>query len=730
MEIRVGPPTITIHADDAFAVSELNGEMSSTKEQGYFVADTRMVSGYRLKLGRTALICANSAAVNHRAARFEFTNPVILGADGGEVAEHCLHLRLDRSIGGGIHEDYRLTNHAGAAVIVELEVSIESDFADLFDVRTHQLTRRGQLQSSWRPASSRLLTRYYHDDFTRGLLLEVRRASSTAQYANGAIFFRLALDPGCCWHTCLLWRPILGTGPPEPAPRRCHYGVDEPPAGAARRRPSAGAATTYSTADPNITRTLRQAGDDLAAMRMGRYEATVAGQRRRWPHRGWVPAAGIPWYVTLFGRDLLTVGCQTLSFSPALASGALAALGELQADVYDDERDMAPGKIPHEIRHGELAALKLIPHTPYYGTHEATSLYVVVAAAAWRWSGDRELLERVRPHVQAALAWIDTDGDLDGDGLQEYRTRSSRGYYNQGWKDAGDAIVGAQGHLAKLPIALCEHQALAAAAKAAWAGVLEQVDGNHTEATRLRDGAARLVEALETRFWWEEQGTYFLGLDGDKAPIATVASNPGQVLWSGVVDPGRARRAGARLLASDMWSGWGIRTLSAAHPAYNPLSYQLGSVWPHDNAIAAAGMRSYGLDAEAARVARGLFDAAGCFVAHRLPELFAGLERDRGGFPVQYLGANVPQAWASGAALHLIAILLGMQADAPAGILRLHPALPAWLPEVCLEGLRVGSARVDLQVRRQADGRHQLAVDRRRGRLEVCLAEGPPGPLL
>jgi glycogen debranching enzyme len=304
---------------------------------------------------------------------------------------------------------------------------------------------------------------------------------------------------------------------------------------------------------------------------------------------------------------------------------------------------MQPGKIEHEIRHGELAALHLVPHTPYYGSHEATTLYVLVAAEAWRWHGDRAALDAVRPNVERALSWIDTDGDLDGDGLQEYKTRSAQGYYNQGWKDSGDAIVGADGGLAALPIALCEHQALVVAAKRSWASVLETVYNDPSRATRLRAEADRLVDALETRFWWEEQGTYYLGLDGDKQPIASVSSNPGLLLWQRVVTPERAALVARRLLAPDMWTGWGIRTLSAAHPRYNPFSYQLGSVWPHDNVLAAAGFRHYGLEPEAAQVAKAFFDAADQFTAHRLPELFAGLARDPGGFPVQYLGANVPR---------------------------------------------------------------------------------------
>jgi glycogen debranching enzyme len=415
---------------------------------------------------------------------------------------------------------------------------------------------------------------------------------------------------------------------------------------------------------------------------------------------------------------------QTLALSPRFAVATLHALGHFQADAYDDERDMQPGKILHEIRHGELAHLHLIPHTPYYGTHDATTLFLWAAAEAWRWHGDRAAVDKLRPHVDQALGWIDTDGDFDGDGLQEYKTRAKEGgYYHQGWKDAGDGIVEADGSTPPLPIALCEHQAYAVAAKRAWAAVVEEVYEDAEQAAALRAQAERLRDQLEERFWWEAEDTYYLGLNGEKKPIESVASNPGHLLWSGVVDADRARRVARRLLADDMWSGWGVRTLSAHHPAYNPFSYQLGSIWPHDNAIIATGFRNYGLDEEAAQVARAIFDAADRFQARRLPELYAGLARDPGGFPVQYLGANVPQAWAAGSLVHLVTALLGLRADAPAGALDLHPFLPDWLGEVTLENLQVGDVAVDVAVRRAREGGHELEVKRRHGHIEVRLLE-------
>jgi glycogen debranching enzyme len=709
VEVSVGPFVVSTHFDDEVVVSELSGEMSSTKEQGYFVADTRLASGYRLKLGGKQPTLLNGAAIGHGSARFEFTNPTLVGSDGREITEHSLHLRLDRSMGPGIHEDYDLTNQDRDDVVLDLEVSVESDFADLFDVKAHRRIRRGSIHSSWDEEEGRLTTRYENGTFERSLVLEVANHDSPPEFANGGILFRVERAAARAWHCCLWWMPVID-GTERRVTRPCHQLLESDAHHEVARRRWVDRATIFETSNPGVTVALRQAVDDLAGLRLHHHDALARGATSDDDLDAWVPAAGIPWFVSLFGRDSLTVSFQTLAVSPRFALGSLRALAALQADSYDDRRDMQPGKIEHEVRHGELAALHLIPHTPYYGSHEATTLYVLVAAQAWRWHGDRQALDGVRPHVERALAWIDRDGDIDGDGLQEYQTRSPDGYYNQGWKDSGDAIVTSDGSFAKLPIALCEHQGLVVAAKRAWADVAETVYGDRASAARLRSDADRLAAQIEERFWWEEEGTYYLGLDGDKRPIDSVSSNPGHLLWQRAVEPERAARVVGRLMAEDMWSGWGIRTLSAKHVAYDPLSYQRGSVWPHDNAIAAAGFRAYGFDDEAITVAGGIFDATSRFASQRLPELFAGLTRDAGAFPVQYLGANVPQAWSSGAIVHLVATLLGLHADAHDGVLWLHPALPKWLSEVTLRQLRVRDSSVDFRVVRQPDGGHRVEV--------------------
>ena len=751
MDIRVGPASVTIHMDDEVLVCDSDAKMSSDQEQGYFARDTRFVSGYRLKLGGTHPLLLNSSATEPSSSRFELTNPELQDSSG-PVPAQSLHLRLDRAIGHGVHEDYDVTNYSGRRVVVDLEVSVECDFADLFDVKAHRRVRRGILQSTWEEKAATLLTTYRNGDFVRSISLRARSKGTPTEFANGGLLWRLELDPGTTWHTCLLWSVDTGTGGMLHPGEECHALQGHDTVHRRLRRQWVAGAARFEADEPGVSAIAAQALDDLSSLRIHTHDEAAAGARGTPPLlegsapgggpgggpgsstvpastqaavEAWVPAAGVPWFVSLFGRDALVVSLQTLALSPRFALGALHALGALQARSYDDQRDMQPGKIEHEVRHGELATLHLVPHTPYYGSHDATTLYVLAAAEAWRWHGDRSQLDAIRPHVERALAWVDTDGDIDGDGLQEYKTRAKNGgYYNQGWKDSGEAVVHSDGRLAPLPIALCELQGYVVAAKRGWAKVLSDVYVEEAAASRLAAEADRLAEQIEERFWWEEEQTYYLGLDGDKQPIRSVTSNPGHLLWSGAIRPERAQAVARRLLTDDMWSGWGIRTLSADHPSYNPFSYQLGSVWPHDNAIAIAGFRRYGLDSEAAHVARAIFDAGERFLSRRLPELFAGLARDKGAFPVQYLGANVPQAWAAGSVVHILTSLLGLSADAQRRTLFLDPALPEWIGELRVTNLSVGDASVDLVVRREAGRRHSVEVLSGRGRLEVNLDPG------
>ena len=707
--IPIGPANVTINRDDRFVVSAPNGTISSAAEEGYFSRDTRFVSGYRIWVNERQPVLLNSSSIQFFSSRFEFTNAPLID-DAGEIERHSLSIRMDRTISGGVHEDLDIVNYGRRAVRLTIEIEIASDFADIFDVKLGQLVRRGVLNSQWFRSAHELRTTYSNREFWRQLVIAIEKADSAPQFANGRLVFVARIQPKGVWHACLKWLALTAPGR-RPSTLDCNA--------IARTLPEVGSArlpkVRIETSNQTVARAWDQAVRDMEALRLE--DPTV--------ERGlYIPAAGVPWFVTLFGRDALIVSMQGISGYPEFAAGALRRLSDLQATTTDPERDMEPGKIPHEIRHGELAELGILPFQPYYGTHDATSLFLIVLSYLYQWIGNRGLLERYLPNAEAALAWIDGEGDRDRDGFQEYGTRSSHGHFNQGWKDAGDAIPEADGSLAPLPLALCELQGYVYDAKVRMADVYTALD-RPRDATRLRAEADRLYERFNETFWWEAEGTYYLGLNGNKRPIETVASNAGHLLASGIVPPDRARRVADRLMAEDMWSGWGIRTLSADHPAYNPFSYHTGSVWPHDNAIIAGGFRHYGFDAEAATVARGLFDAAERFASNRLPELFAGLPRQDGSFPVQYLEANVPQAWASGAIFRLVAILCGIHAttDAAGSRLYLHPALPDWLPELTIRNLRAGRGSLAL---RFFDG--QFEVLGNSTGFEVVAGVAPAGP--
>jgi glycogen debranching enzyme len=349
-----------------------------------------------------------------------------------------------------------------------------------------------------------------------------------------------------------------------------------------------------------------------------------------------------------------------------------------------------------------LAHFKLIPHTPYYGTADATPLYLIALHAGWKATGDRTLIERHLSNAEACLTWIDKYGDRDGDGFQEYQTRSTAGYENMAWKDSGDSVMYPDGTLVRGPKALCELQGYVYDAWLCMAEIYDELDDKR-RANRLRKKAAALFKRFNEVFWDEKSGFYAFALDGDKKKVLSVASNVGQCLWSGIIAPKRAAAVVKRLMQKDMWSGWGIRTLSSDHPSFNPYNYQTGAVWPHDNSLIVLGLRRYGFDAEAAALARDISGAASHFLLNQLPELYAGLQRDPTGFPVQYLGANVPQAWAAGTPFALLQALLGLQQDAPRGKLYVDPALPAWLPDVKLIDLRLGRRRFDIRFWRDGE---------------------------
>ncbi len=700
VEIRVGPPIITISQGRTFMVSDLNGEVDPHTAQGVYKDDTRFISSYQLYINNNPLQVVNSSQLTFYSSRFHLTNPPI-NLESGTLEEQTIHVIINRRVGEGIHEDLDVANYTGKRVVLQLELSISADFADIFEVREQRIVRRGQMLTNWDIQQKQLLTSYNHDDFQQSLSYRVLDDVQVS-YSNGQICFEIALEPNQRWHTC--GEILLGHSHDAPSSLPsvcCHREVSSKPSeglqvGAHFERIQGqweADCTGISTTSNNLYRMYQQAVDDMRALRI--YDMDISEDV-------WVPAAGVPWFVTLFGRDSLTVSYQSVLVTTGLARGALQRLSEYQATERDDWRDAQPGKILHEIRFGELAYFRRIPFTPYYGTADATILYLIVLSETYRWTGDRALLTTYREVAEKCLHWIDAYGDLDNDGFQEYKTFSTPGYENLGWKDAKDAVVYADGTQVKQPKALCELQGYVYDARIRLAEIFRAL-GEEERAQDLLRQATDLKQRFNQVFWMESEGCIAFGLDPAKQQITAIASNAGQCLWSGIVDSEKAASTARRLLQEDMWSGWGIRTLSELNPAYNPFSYQRGSVWPQDNGIIAEGFKRYGLIDEMHQVIRGVFDAIEHFESYRPPEVFAGVKREGPvDFPVLYpSGANIPQAWATGTIFHMLRIMLGLRADAPNGHLYVDPTLPEWLPDIELQRLRVGNCSLHLRFWRE-----------------------------
>jgi glycogen debranching enzyme len=434
---------------------------------------------------------------------------------------------------------------------------------------------------------------------------------------------------------------------------------------------------------------------------------------------GYLPSAGIPWFSVPFGRDSLITSIQALCLQPDIARATLTFLARHQGQEVNDWRDEQPGKILHEIRLGELAVLGQVPHTPYYGSVDATPLFVVTLGEYLRWTGDRALVETLRPNLEAALRWIDEYGDLDGDGYVEYLCKSSRGIRNQGWKDSSDAVTHRDGKIAEPPIALAEVQGYVYAAWLAAAEIYAML-GEVAVAAKLTKRAADLSMRFR-RDWWSDHEQFFaMALDNAKRPIQTVTSNVGHCLWAGLLDDECARAVGARLVRDDMLCGWGVRTLSSLESSFNPMSYHNGSVWPHDNSLIAAGFARYGHKSAVDRIFQGLFDAASYMELRRLPELYCGFQRGRERGPTLYPVACSPQAWAAGTPLLLLQSSLGLEFDCNRNeILLRNPRLPPFLDEVTLRNLHLNQSAVDLMLRRHGND-VSLQVLRNEGQIRVA----------
>jgi len=705
-KVQVGPAQIAIHQGQTVLVTEPDGQVNGQSKRGLYFRDTRVISTWAIYANGEPWDLLNGGAIAYHAARIFQINRAFVSEDG-PIAARTLGLVIGRHINGGLHEDIDITNNSQNPVRFNLEIAIRADFADIYEVKSNQIVRRGHITTSWSPKGQALRITYRNKQFCREVIVYAGQGDGKPVVnANGRLSFDIALKAGQAWHRCLIYDLVDGASRIR-APRQCS---------------DSGTVLNHvakiiewqrkvlkiETSNEEFYRCYSQGVQDLAALRLP-LEGT--------DHMVFVPAAGLPWFVALFGRDTLIVSLQAMVVYPEFAAGALEALGRLQAKKRDDYRDAEPGKILHELRYGELAYFKMIPHTPYYGTADATPLFLVALHAAWQATGDRALIERHLPVAEACLTWIEKYGDRDGDGFQEYQTRSTAGYENMAWKDSGDSVMYPDGTPVRGPKALCELQGYVYDAWLRMAQIYDEL-GNKRRANALRKKAAALFKKFNEAFWDEESGFYAFALDGDKKKVLSVTSNVGQCLWSGIIEPERARTVVNRLMRKDMWSGWGIRTLSADHPSFNPYNYQTGAVWPHDNSLIALGMRHYGFAAEAAAVARDISRAAGHFLLNQLPELYGGLQRDPTNFPVQYLGANVPQAWAAGSPFMLLQAMLGLQQDAPGGKLYVDPALPEWLPDITLTDLRLGQLRFDIRFWRDGTDTVFKVLKGKRGTVE------------
>ena len=673
--------------------------------EGLYAQDTRHLSELRLTIGGLAPVLLSSAMQSGHDAVINATNPILRTDDHIEVPQETLNVRRTVLIADRLHYRVRVRSFRPHAVSTTVELSLAADFADVFEVRRVGRRTGGSILPPSRDGDELRFAYAASDGERRETLVEL--SPSPARVDLGADRARVAWDvtlaAGEAISLLITVQPVHRARPVAAA--TLEQAAAELDAEHARWVSGCASVTTDNELfDRFIDASMR----DLHALLMPLGDTAL-------------PAAGIPWYVAPFGRDSLVTACETLMINPGVARGTLLALARLQATADEPWRDAEPGKILHELRTGELARTGSIPHTPYYGTVDATPLFLMIAGGYYRWTLDLETMAQLRPALDAALAWIDEWGDRDGDGFVEYERRSEAGLDNHGWKDSHDAVVHADGSLAEGPIALVEVQGYVYEAKLRIADVYEAL-GDPDRATELRAQAGALRVAFNEAFWDPDEGYYVLALDGRKAQVRSVTSNAAHCLYCGIADDDKAGLVAERLMAPDMFSGWGVRTLSSGSPAYNPMSYHNGSVWPHDNAIAAAGLKRYGFDAGTARIAGGLFDVAAGARDFRLPELFCGFGRDESKSVVAYPVACIPQAWAATAPFMLLQALLGISAHAPGNTLTVdRPLLPEWLSSVHVRGIRVGASHASLAFVRTVSGSTGFSLLEHHGDVRVAM---------
>lgn len=675
----------TLKHGDTFAMFDHYGDLvaGGRNPEGLYHQDTRFLSRLALTIeGQRPLLLSSTVQNNNAVLNVDLTNPDVFDGDSLILHKGTIHIARAKFLWqSACYELLTVRNFGDRRRRVRLALDFDADFADLFEVRGYRRSRRGKIYVTVTDARTVSFTYAGLDGVARctRICFEPEPSALSARHAE----FALELQPGERRAVFATFHCRVGEG--QAAGENRFFTAMR----SARRAllDASARAATVETSNSVVNEVLCRSMADLIML------VTDTPQ-------GPYPYAGIPWFSTAFGRDGIITAIEMLWIDPGIARGVLRFLAAHQATADDPRADAEPGKILHEMRQCELARLGEIPFSRYYGSADATPLFVALAGLYWERSADRETLEAIWPQVKAALEWIDRYGDLDGDGFVEYVRRDSSGLANQGWKDSEDAVFHADGRLAPSPIALAEVQGYV---YLGWqlASRMARDMGEVTLAATLGEKARSLREQFEERFWCEDLQLYALALDGDKRPCRVRTSNAGQVLFSGIADPGRAAKVAQALFSHDLFSGWGIRTLGSREARFNPASYHNGSVWPHDNALIGLGLARYGHTEEVLKLTTALFEAAAHMDLRRLPELFCGFRRRRDKGPTLYPVACAPQAWAAAAPFALLAACLGFESDAASNTIRLrYPRLPEFLDWVRVQSLPIGESRLDVLLRR------------------------------
>ncbi len=686
-DLRVRPDLLYVASGWSTLVTDVHGRVTGAGAEGFFARNTRVLSRERIGVDGREPVAFSTANVGAH-GQLSYAE---LG-DGEALPSRALYLTIERFLGAGLRS--RLGVHSFAAQPCQVEISVElaADFADTDEAERGRRRQHGDVTEKWDGEQRELRLTYAHPDLDLAVAIRVE-AAVPVRYADRTLTVSLTVPPGGTATVELVAEPVFD-GCREPAPPATYTDPDDAPGRA--RRTLAAELTGLRSGNLDVTAAWATAVDDLARLPLGEAPGPAA------------PFAGLPIYQQIFGRDTLTVSWQALLAGPTMLRDSLRLNAAHVGQAIDDWRDEEPGKLLHQSRRGPLSRLGMDPFTDYYGDYATGPDFLVFLGQYLAWTGDRDTVRDLLPTARRVLDWLDRYADLDGDGFVEYRTRSPQGLKNQGWKDSATAIVDEHGRIVDNPIAPSELQGYRYAALRHGAVALAAA-GEPAHAAGMVRRSAALRRRFHPAYWMPDKGCYAMALGPDKQQVRSVGSNDGHLLATGIVPARLAKTVARRLFVPDMFSGWGIRTLSAEHPAYNPFSYHRGSVWPVEAGTIGLGLARYGCWPELHRLAEATFAAAALFEGHRLPEVISGLPRDPAyPHPGVYPGSCAPQAWSASGVIALVQALLVLRPVAPLRTILVDPHLPEWLPELELHGVQVGGATFDLLVRRRRNGRHTV----------------------